>query len=49
MPTQKPRIKPLDLGMFYDDGDSVESNIREIEEKINEIIRFLDESQEEEK
>jgi len=38
---KKEEIKPLKLGMYYDDGDSVEGNIGYIEEKINEIIERL--------
>jgi len=34
-------IEKLNLGQYYDDGDSVEGNIGYIEDKINEIIEKL--------
>jgi hypothetical protein len=35
------KIEELDLSMYYDDGDSVEENLVDIQKKINEIIRVL--------
>lgn len=43
---KKPSIKPLNISMYRDDRDSVNSNLLEIEEKINEIIEFLDQEYE---
>jgi len=36
-----PKIKELNLTYYYEDGDSVDSSLNKIEDKINEIIEFL--------
>ena len=47
--TPKPlgkKIEPINLSMYYDDGDSVTSNLCELEEKLNEVIEAINQQRE---